>query len=152
MDIETYETLLEVRRLLIEEGHIGGMNHLEGRGYCLMGALNQATNVSQRNCSYNSYVHGRWEIRLKLIHIMKKKLHVLGIDCGLEGFNDRHRKNVIPFLNELIQENEPKGMEIGKPEKQYTIEPAEPIPGVKEQPAPTPTPVPVAPEREKVPA
>lgn len=45
-------------------------------------------------------------------------------------------------------------MEIGKPEKQYTVEPAEPIPGVRERPSePLPTPKePVAPEREKVPA
>jgi hypothetical protein len=45
-------------------------------------------------------------------------------------------------------------MEIGTPEKEYTIEPAEPVPGVKESPTPTPEPrkEPAEPEREKIPA
>ncbi len=47
-------------------------------------------------------------------------------------------------------------MEIGKPEKEYTIEPAEPVPGVKERDIPPDPPIPSRPEpkpeREKVPA
>jgi hypothetical protein len=165
MDKKQYEALIAVRDLL-RQGRVRCRNvgtDIRGGyclgGYCLTGAVNHVTHVSQEYTSLNMRNKNRpfssadWETRSALIRLMQDEIRPDYLT--LERFNDSNDdRAVLTFLDYLIRKHDPKAMEIGEPEKVHQIEPATPVPGVKEQPAtqPLPTPEPVTPEREKVPA
>lgn len=161
MTKKEYEALLEIREL-IARGWIWGRNHIAGIGVCLVGAVNAVTMVPQDNTSSNKkkrntiFKKSDWETRYSILCLLEEEIALRGDYSHLETWNDAHgKKQVLALLDELIRKHEPKAMEIGKPERQITVEPAEPVPGVKESPASEPLPAPaepVAPEREKVPA
>lgn len=159
-----YQHLLQVREL-VATSHVTGTNISRstlGDRFCLVGAVNHVTHIPQEydsgDTGPNRFWSKRnwqrdWQARYKILWLIEEEL---GYNKSIEYFNDSEgQEAVLELLDKLIAKCEPKNMEIGKPHKKHTIEPAEPIPGVKEQPSeplPTKTPDPVAPDREKVPA